>query len=160
MYLSTTRCSDCRRKCRPHRQSKNRFWKSPLDVEKKNSSDQVFIKAMLWHSASRFQNGITLRYWKYFLEIVFQKIGKNILKNIFDQIFTKKYLQYPSVIPFWNREAECHNMALLKTWSEEFFFSTSKGDFQKRFLDWRCGRHFLRQSEHLVVLRYMPGMRF
>ena len=34
----------------------------PLDVEKKNSSNQVFIKAMLWHLFSRFQNGITLDY--------------------------------------------------------------------------------------------------
>ena len=99
----------------------------PLDVEKKNSSNQVFIKAMLWHSVSRFQNGITLRYWKYFLKIFFQKIGKNILKNIFEPNIYKKYLQYPSVIPFWNRETECHQMALIKTWSEEFFFSTSKG---------------------------------
>ena len=56
----------------------------PLDVEKKNSSNQVFIKAMLWHLCSRFQNGITLRYWKYFFKIFFQKIGKNILENIFD----------------------------------------------------------------------------
>ena len=39
----------------------------PLDVEKKNSSNQVFIKAMLWHLFSRFQNGITLGYCKYFL---------------------------------------------------------------------------------------------
>ena len=39
----------------------------PLYVEKKNSSNQVFIKAMLWHLFSRFQNGITLGYCKYFL---------------------------------------------------------------------------------------------
>ena len=39
----------------------------PLDVLKKNSSNQVFIKAMLWHLFSRFQNGITLVYCKYFL---------------------------------------------------------------------------------------------
>ena len=39
----------------------------PLDVEKNFSSNQVFIKAMLWHLLSRFQNGITLGYCKYFL---------------------------------------------------------------------------------------------
>ena len=38
----------------------------PLDVEKKNSLNQVFIKAMLWHLFSQFQNGITLGYCKYF----------------------------------------------------------------------------------------------
>ena len=78
----------------------------PLDVEKKISSNQVFIKAMLWHSVSRFQNGITLRYWKYFLKIFFQKIGKNILKNIFDT----KYLQKIFAIP------KCYT--ILESWDQ------------------------------------------
>ena len=39
----------------------------PFGCWKKNSSDQVFIKAMLWHLFSLFQNGITLGYCKYFL---------------------------------------------------------------------------------------------
>ena len=99
----------------------------PLDVEKIFSSNQVFIKAMLWHLLSRFQNGITLRYCKYFLKIFFQKIEKKYFEKYFWPNIYKKYLQYPSVIPFWNRENKCHNMALIKTWFEEIFFSTSKG---------------------------------
>ena len=74
----------------------------PLDVEKKISSNQVFIKAMLWHSVSRFQNGITLRYWKYFLKIFFQKIGKNI--------FDTKYLQKIFAIP------KCYT--ILESWEQ------------------------------------------
>ena len=43
--------------------------------------------------------------------VFFKKLEKIFLtQNIY-----KKYLQYPSVIPFWNRETECHNMALIKT---------------------------------------------
>ena len=99
----------------------------PLDVENFFSSNQVFIKAMLWHLLSRFQNGITLRYCKYFLKIFFQKIEKKYFEKYFCPNIYKKYLQYPSVIPFWNRESKCHNMALIKTWFEEIFFSTSKG---------------------------------
>ena len=87
----------------------------PLDVEKNFSSNQVFIKAMLWHLLSRFQNGITLRYCKYFLKIFFQKIEKKYFEKYFCPNIYKKYLQYPSVIPFWNRESKCHNMALIKT---------------------------------------------
>ena len=74
----------------------------PLDVEKKNSSNQVFIKAMLWHSVSRFQNGITLRYWKYFLKIFFQKIGK----NIFDTKYLQKIFAIPkcyTILESWDR---------------------------------------------------------
>ena len=109
----------------------------PLDVEKKNSSNQVFIKAMLWHSVSRFQNGITLRYWKYFLKIFFQKIGKNI--------FDTKYLQKIFAIP------KCYT--ILESWEQMpqhgfdknlirriFFFNIQRGDpldFQKRFLQCR-----------------------
>ena len=55
------------------------------------------------------------------------KIFSKIFFPIFWKNIFKKYFQYQSVIPFWNRETKCHHMALIKTWFEEFFFSTSKG---------------------------------
>ena len=42
---------------------------------------------------------------KIFFKIFFSKF----LKNIF-----KKYFQYLSVVPFWNRETKCHHMASIK----------------------------------------------
>ena len=96
-----------------------------LDVENKISSNQVFI---MWrHLVSRFQNGITLRYWKNFLKIFFKKLEKIFWIIFLTPSIYKKHLQYPSVIPFWNCETKCHHMALIKTWFEDFIFSTSKG---------------------------------
>ena len=63
--------------------------------------------------------GIANIFCKYFVSKIFFPI---FWKNIF-----RKYFQYLSVIPFWNRETECHNMALIKTWFEEFFFQHPKG---------------------------------
>jgi len=77
--------------------------------------------------------GLTIPKWynTWVLQIFFVNIWSKIFFKIFFPIFWKnifrKYFQYLSVIPFWNRETECHNMALIKTWFEEFFFSTSKG---------------------------------
>ena len=73
------------------------------------------------HSVSRFQNGITLGYQKYFSNYFW----KNIFENIFEKNIYKKYFQYPSVIPFWNRETKCDNMALIKNlfWElKKYFF--------------------------------------
>ena len=99
----------------------------PLDVEKK-----FFFKSSFYQShMMAFGLTIPKYYNTWVLKIFFKNIFENFWKNIFKKYFWKtiykKYLQYPSVIPFWNRETECHNMALIKTWFEEFFFSTSKG---------------------------------
>ena len=77
--------------------------------------------------------GLTIPKWyntwvlKIFLEIFLKIFGKKIQKNIFEKNIYKKYFQYPSVIPFWNRVTECYNMALLENGFEEIFFSTSQG---------------------------------
>ena len=41
-------------------------------------------------------------------------MGKKYFEKYFRKIINKKYFQYPSVIPFWNRETECSRMALIK----------------------------------------------
>ena len=71
---------------------KNRFWKSkgsPLWMLKKNLQIKFLSKPCdgIWSHDSKMvlHLGIENIFCKYF----FQKIGKNILKNIFDQIFTK-----------------------------------------------------------------------
>ena len=77
--------------------------------------------------------GLTIPKWyntwvlKILLKIFWKIFEKNVLKNIFEKNIYKKYFQYLSVIPFWNRETECHNMALIKTWFEDFFFQHPKG---------------------------------
>ena len=87
----------------------------------------------IFYQSQCFPFGLTIPKWyntwvlKIYLEKFWKFFWKKIQKNIFEKNIYKKYLQYPSVIPFWNRENKCHNMALIKTWFEEFFFSTSKG---------------------------------
>ena len=71
-----------------------------------------------WYNTWVLQIFFVNIWWKIFFKIFFPIFGKNIFK---------KYFQYLSAIPFWNRETECHHMALMKTWFEEIFFSTSKG---------------------------------
>ena len=58
-------------------------------------------------------------FWKYFFEKYFQKY--------FYQKYFWKYFQYPSVIPFWNRETKCDNMALIKN----LFWELKKNIFFK-----------------------------
>ena len=82
---------------------------------------------MWWHLVSQFQNGITLGYCKYFLKYLVSKIFFKIFFPIFWKNIFRKYFQYLSVIPFWNRETKCHHMALIKTWLEDFFFQHPKG---------------------------------
>ena len=91
-----------------------------------NRLNHFFIKAIGLHLVSQFQNGITLGYWKYFWTYFLKKYLKNILKNIFEKNIYKKYFQYPSVIPFWNRETECNLM------SNGFDRKMIWGDFLKK----------------------------
>ena len=66
--------------------------------------------------------GLTIPKWyntwvlKIFLEIFLKIFEKKIQKNIFEKNIYKKYFQYPSVIPFWNRETQCNAMALIEIW--------------------------------------------
>ena len=68
--------------------------------------------------------GIKKYFWKYF--------WKNIFENIFEKNIYKKYFQYPSVIPFWNRETKCNPMALIEKWFQaiwkKIFFQIQRGD--------------------------------
>ena len=45
---------------------------------------------------------------------IFFKNWKKYFEKYFWTNIYKKYFQYPSVIPFWNRETKCYNMALIK----------------------------------------------
>ena len=64
--------------------------------------------------------GLTIPKWyntwvlKIFLEIFLKIFGKKIQKNIFEKNIYKNFFQYPSVIPFWNRETQCNAMALIE----------------------------------------------
>ena len=86
-----------------------------------------------FHQSHVMAFGLTIPKWynTWVLQIFFVNIWSKIFFKIFFPIFGKnifkKYFQYLSAIPFWNRETECHHMALMKTWFEEIFFSTSKG---------------------------------
>ena len=78
---------------------------------------------------------------KIFLEIFLKILEKKIQKNIFEKNIYKKYFQYPSVIPFWNRETQCNAMALIEIWFraiwKKIFFKIQRGGplvQKKRFL--------------------------
>ena len=58
---------------------------------------------------------------KYIFQLIYYgllynktKYEKKIQKNIFEKNIYKKYFQYPSVIPFWNRETQSNAMALIE----------------------------------------------
>ena len=69
---------------------------------------------------------------KIFLEIFLKIFEKKILKNIFEKNIYKKYFQYPSVIPFWNRETQCYHMALLENGFDAFFFNIQRDPLVKK----------------------------
>ena len=84
----------------------------PFRCWKKKSSNQSHVMAF----------GLMILKWLLVIANIFCKyMVKNIFQNIFSN-FLKKYFQYLSVIPFWNRETKCHHMALIKSWFEELFF--------------------------------------
>ena len=76
-----------------------------------------------------------------FLEKFWKIFWKKVKKNIFEKNIYKKYFQYPSVIPFWNRETKCKTLALIENWFgaiwKKIFFLIQRGDplvRKKRFL--------------------------
>ena len=91
--------------------------------------------------------GISNIFCKYLVKNIFRNIFSNFLKKYF-----QKYFQYLSVISFWNRETKCHHMALIKTWFEEIFFSTSKGGTLWIFKNGFCnaGGLFFKQKKFCV----------
>ena len=57
----------------------------------------------------------------------FNGIERKMIWGDFEKNIYKKYFQYPSVIPFRNRETKCYNMALIK---KRFWELEKKNVFQ------------------------------